>query len=122
MKRLTIRLSDEKHERLRELAKRRKISMNKLIDELSTLALAAFDGETRFRARRLWARGRRGRLNLSLGLLFTEVDGAFDLSSQCSLGRPVQVAQPIEMFIGSSRKEPTEPPQLTVQEQEPRLQ
>jgi predicted HicB family RNase H-like nuclease len=32
MRRLTI--SDEKHERLRELAERRKISMNKLIDEL----------------------------------------------------------------------------------------
>jgi predicted transcriptional regulator len=51
MKRLTIRLSDEKHERLRELAERRKISLNKLIDELSTIALADFDAETRFRAR-----------------------------------------------------------------------
>ena len=51
MRRLTIRLSDEKHERLRELAERRKISLNKLIDELSTLALADFDAETRFRAR-----------------------------------------------------------------------
>ena len=48
---LTIRLSDEKHERLRRLAERRKISMNKLIDELSTIALADFDAETRFRAR-----------------------------------------------------------------------
>jgi predicted DNA-binding ribbon-helix-helix protein len=48
---LTIRLSDEKHERLRQLAKRRKISMNKLIDELSTVALTEFDVETRFRAR-----------------------------------------------------------------------
>jgi predicted transcriptional regulator len=51
MKRLTIRLSDEKHERLRQLAKRRKISMNMLIDELSTLALVQFDVESRFRAR-----------------------------------------------------------------------
>jgi len=48
---LTIRLSDDKHERLRQLAERRKISMNKLIDELSTVALAEFDTETRFRAR-----------------------------------------------------------------------
>jgi len=48
---LTIRLSDEKHERLRQLAERRKISMNKLMDELSTIALADFDAETRFRAR-----------------------------------------------------------------------
>jgi predicted transcriptional regulator len=48
---LTIRLSDDKHERLRQLAERRKISMNKLIDELSTVALTEFDAETRFRAR-----------------------------------------------------------------------
>jgi predicted transcriptional regulator len=48
---LTIRLSDEKHERLRQLAERRQISMNKLIDELSTIALTEFDAETRFRAR-----------------------------------------------------------------------
>lgn len=48
---LTIRLSDEKHARLRQLADRRKISVNKLIDELSTVALAEFDAETRFRAR-----------------------------------------------------------------------
>lgn len=54
---LTIRLSDDKHERLRRLAEQRKISMNKLIDELSTVALAEFDAETRFRARA--ARGSR---------------------------------------------------------------
>ena len=35
---LTIRLPDEKHERLRQLAERRRISMNKLIEELSTVA------------------------------------------------------------------------------------
>lgn len=40
---LTIRLSDEKHERLRRLAEQRKISMNKLVDELSTVALAESD-------------------------------------------------------------------------------
>lgn len=54
---LTIRLSDEKHERLRRLAERRKISMNKLMDELSTIALVDFDAEMRFRARA--ARGSR---------------------------------------------------------------
>ena len=48
---LTIRLPDEKHERLRQLAERRKVSMNKLIEEMSTVALAEFDAETRFRAR-----------------------------------------------------------------------
>jgi len=47
---LTIRLPDDKHERLKELAKRRNISVNKLIEELSTIALAEFDAEIRFRA------------------------------------------------------------------------
>jgi predicted transcriptional regulator len=48
---LTIRLPDDKHERLCQLAKQRHISMNKLIEELSTIALTQFDVETRFRAR-----------------------------------------------------------------------
>jgi len=47
---LTIRLPDDKHERLKELARRRNMSVNKLIEELSTIALAEFDVETRFRA------------------------------------------------------------------------
>lgn len=48
---LTVRLPDDQHERLRQLARRRKISMNKLIEELSTTALAEFDAESRFRIR-----------------------------------------------------------------------
>ncbi len=47
---LTIRLPDDKHERLKELARRRNMSVNKLIEELSTIALAEFDAETRFPA------------------------------------------------------------------------
>lgn len=46
---LTIRLPDDKHSRLKALAKYRHISINKLIDELSTQALAEFDSEVRFR-------------------------------------------------------------------------
>ena len=48
---LTIRLPDDTHARLRQLAKQRKISLNKLIEELSTIALTQFEAETRFRAR-----------------------------------------------------------------------
>jgi predicted transcriptional regulator len=48
---LTIRLPDDKHARLRQLARQRKISLNKLMEELATIALAEFDAETRFRAR-----------------------------------------------------------------------
>ena len=47
---LTIRLPEDKHERLKELAKVRGISINKLMEELSTIALTEFDAETRFRA------------------------------------------------------------------------
>ncbi len=52
---LTIRLPDEKHDRLKQLAESRGISMNKLIEELSTIALTEFDTYNRFRA--LAARG-----------------------------------------------------------------
>jgi predicted DNA-binding ribbon-helix-helix protein len=47
---LTIRLPNEKHIRLKELAQTRGISVNKLIEELSTIALAEFDACTRFKA------------------------------------------------------------------------
>ena len=48
---LTIRLPDDKHERLKALAKSNAISVNKLIDELATVALANFDARVRFEAR-----------------------------------------------------------------------
>jgi predicted transcriptional regulator len=48
---LTIRLPDDTHARLRQLAQQRKISLNKLMEELATIALTEFDAETRFRAR-----------------------------------------------------------------------
>jgi predicted transcriptional regulator len=48
---LTIRLPDDKHARLRQLAQQRKISLNKLMEELATIALAEFDAEICFRAR-----------------------------------------------------------------------
>ncbi|NET34270.1 MAG: toxin-antitoxin system HicB family antitoxin [Cyanothece sp. SIO1E1] len=41
---------DDKRERLKEFAQLRGISVNKLIEELSTIALAEFDAYTRFRA------------------------------------------------------------------------
>ncbi len=47
---LTIRIPDDKHGRLKALAQHRHVSINKLIEELSTQALAEFDSEIRFRA------------------------------------------------------------------------
>ena len=55
MSTLTIRLPEDKHARLRQLAKHRGISVNKLVEEMATITLAEFDSETRFRA--LAARG-----------------------------------------------------------------
>jgi hypothetical protein len=46
---MTIRLPDEKHRRLQRLAKSRGLSLNRLVDELSSVALAQFDTELRFR-------------------------------------------------------------------------
>jgi predicted transcriptional regulator len=46
---LTIRIPDDKHLRLKELAESQGVSINKLIEELSTIALAEFDTHTRFK-------------------------------------------------------------------------
>lgn len=50
MSTLTIRIPENKHARLRNLAKAKGISINRLMDELATVALAEYDSETRFRA------------------------------------------------------------------------
>ena len=49
MSTLTIRLPDDKHLRLRKLAKHRAMSINKLMEELATISIAEFDAETRYR-------------------------------------------------------------------------
>lgn len=51
MSALTIRLPDDKYQRLKELSQRRHTSVNRLIDEMTTLMLAEFDAETRFQLR-----------------------------------------------------------------------
>jgi len=51
MSALTLRLPDDKHERLRALARSRGTSVNRLLDEVTTLLLAEYDAETRFRLR-----------------------------------------------------------------------
>ena len=51
MSALTLRLPDDKHERLRALAQSRGTSVNRLLDEVTTLLLAEFGAETRFRLR-----------------------------------------------------------------------
>jgi predicted transcriptional regulator len=50
MSTVTLRLPDDTCERLKQLAASRGISLNKLMEELGTAALAAYDAETRFHA------------------------------------------------------------------------
>lgn len=60
MSTLTIRLSEDKHNRLRQLAKYRSISVNKLIEELATISIAEFDAEIRFRTLATRGSAKRG--------------------------------------------------------------
>ena len=48
MRRVTPRIPNSKHERLKQYAKEQGISLNKLFDEFATVALAQFDAKTRF--------------------------------------------------------------------------
>lgn len=48
---MTIRLPDAQHERLKVLANRRGVSLNKLFEEFATQALTESDVEARFIAR-----------------------------------------------------------------------
>jgi predicted transcriptional regulator len=61
MSALTVRLPDDKHQRLRALAQSRGTTINRLIDEMTTLILAEFDAETRFRLRAERGEGRQER-------------------------------------------------------------
>ncbi|MDR2216164.1 MAG: hypothetical protein LBE59_10045 [Nevskiaceae bacterium] len=66
---LTIRLPDTKHERLKAFARTRGVSVNKLVEELTTVALVQADTENRYRLRK--ARG-----NPAVGLrLLDKLDG-----------------------------------------------
>jgi len=68
---LTIRIPDDKAARLKEMARHRGISLNKLMEEFSTSGLAEFDAEVRFRTRAAKATAKDG-----LALL-DQLDAAF---------------------------------------------
>jgi len=55
---LIIRIPDGKRERLKDLARARKLSVTKLFDEMATVLIAEYDAETRFRARAARGAGR----------------------------------------------------------------
>lgn len=58
---LTVRLSDEKHRRLKALAESRGTPLNRLIDEMTTVMLAEFDSENRFKTRAARGAGKAAR-------------------------------------------------------------
>jgi predicted transcriptional regulator len=60
----TIRIPHDKHSRLKQLAEVRGISVNKLIEELSTIALTEFDTQNRFQVM-----AARGNIQVGLALL-----------------------------------------------------
>ncbi|MCB4762003.1 MAG: hypothetical protein LGB78_04255 [Sulfurovum sp.] len=51
MSTITLRIPDSKHERLKQYAKDKGLSLNKLFDEFATVALAQFDAKVQFEAR-----------------------------------------------------------------------
>jgi len=58
---LIIRIPDGKRERLKDLARARKLSVTKLFDEMATVLIAEYDAETRIRARAARGAGRARR-------------------------------------------------------------
>ena len=58
---LTIRLPNEKHIRLKALAKSRGTPLNRLFDEMTTIMLAEFDAETLFQIRAQRGAGQEAR-------------------------------------------------------------
>lgn len=45
---MAIRLPDDKHERLQQLTVSEGVSLNRLVDDLSSVALVQYDAEVRF--------------------------------------------------------------------------
>ena len=68
---LTLRLPDDTHARLKELARHRGVSLNKLMEELATIAVTRHDAETRFR---MLAAGRSADMGLDI---LDKLDHAF---------------------------------------------
>jgi hypothetical protein len=57
---LTVGMSDDRHSRLKALAASQGISVNKMIEELTTVALVEFDTHNRFKMRAARGSAARG--------------------------------------------------------------
>ena len=108
---LTIRLPDDKHGRLRELAKARSVSVNKLMDELATIALANHDARTRFEVRA--ARGEPDKGLALLARLDQEESGISGPSApkkRVVRGKRRDLTQYCSLSSDDLTTSPTEPP------------
>ena len=86
MSTLTIRIPDDTHGRLKEIARQRGMSVNKLVEELSTVAIAPYDAETRLRVM-----AARGSVEEGLRVL-DKLDAAFARSTDSERGHRQQQA------------------------------
>ena len=82
MSTLTIRLPADTHGPLKEIARRRGMSTNKLIGGLSTVAIAQYDAEARFSVM-----AARGSVDEGLRVL-DKLDAAFAGSMDSECGQP----------------------------------
>lgn len=57
---VTLRIPDAKHERLRQLASSRNVSVNRLLDELATIALTQHDMMVQYEAAKAAGKPARG--------------------------------------------------------------
>jgi hypothetical protein len=76
---LTVCLPDDQHERLKTLAAQRGLSFNKLFEEFSTKAIAAFDAENR-----RFARARELGMAELVETNRAQLDNTFDPSSMAT--------------------------------------
>ena len=77
MRAITLRLPDDKHQKLKILSEQRGISIYQILNEMMTLLLADFDAETRFRVR---AKRCKGKADRGLQLLEKAMVGGSALS------------------------------------------
>ena len=80
MSTLTIRIPDDTHGRLKEIARQRGMSVNEFVEELSTVAIAPYDAETRLRVM-----AARGPVEEGLRVL-DKLDAAFARSTDSERG------------------------------------
>ncbi|AKG08400.1 CopG family transcriptional regulator [Moraxella bovoculi] len=57
---ITLRMTDDKATRLKSMAQAQGISVNRLMDELTSMALTEFDAKTRFMLRAKQGDAKRG--------------------------------------------------------------